>query len=110
MQQYSYCVSFFMEQLSSNCKDSLEEYYFVSKTNIGLTYPVDSSFIKENSPPDVQKFYDKIVTETWQLQLLKIIDHKMPLPATVDYYPKSGKTGEAHPELIMQHLRILQMC
>lgn len=46
------------------------------------------------------------MTETWQLQLLTIIDHKMPLPATVDYYPKSGKTGEAHPELIMQHLRM----
>ena len=50
------------------------------------------------------------MTETWQLQLLTIIDNKMPLPATVDYYPKSGKTGDAHPELIMQHLRILQMC
>lgn len=37
---------------------------------------------------------------------MTIIDHKMPLPATADYYPKSGKTGEAHPELIMQHLRM----
>ena len=33
----------------------------------------------------------------------------MSLSVTVDYFPKSGKTGDALTELFMQHLRILQM-
>ena len=53
--------------------------------------------------------YDKIVTEE-VVGSITNIDNKMPLPITVDYFPKSGKTGDTLTELFMQHLRILQMC
>ena len=53
--------------------------------------------------------YDKIVTEE-VVGSITTIDNKMPLPITVDYFPKSGKTGDTLTELFMQHLRILQMC
>ena len=85
------------------------EYDSASKTNVGLTCPVDSSFIKENSPPDPQMLYDKIVTEA-VVGSITTIGNKMSLPVTVDYFPKSGKTGDALTELFMEHLRILQMC
>ena len=38
--------------------------------------------------------YDKIVTEA-VLGSITTIDNKMSLPVTVDYFPKSGKTGDA---------------
>ena len=85
------------------------EYDSVSKTNVGLPCPVDSSIIRENSPPDPQMLYDKIVTEE-VVGSITTIGNKMPLPITVDYFSKSGKTGDALTELFMQHLRILQMC
>ena len=85
------------------------EYDSASKTNVGLTCPVDSSFIKENSPPDPQMLYDKIVTEA-VVGSITTIGNKMSLPVTVDYFPKSGKTGDARTELFMEHLRVLQMC
>ena len=85
------------------------EYDSASKTNVGLTCPVDSSFIKENSPPDPQMLYDKIVTEA-VVGSITTIGNKMSLPVTVDYFPKSGKTGDTLTELFMEHLRILQMC
>ena len=85
------------------------EYDSISKTNVGLTYRADSSFIKENSPPDPQMLYDKIVTEA-VVGSITTIDNKMTLPVTMDYFLKSGKTGDALTELFMQHLRILQMC
>ena len=53
--------------------------------------------------------YDKIVTEE-VVGSITTIDNKMPLPITVDYFPKSGKTGDTLTELFIQHLRILQMC
>ena len=52
--------------------------------------------------------YDKIVTEA-VVGFIATIDNKMSLSVTVDYFPKSGKTGDALTELFMQHLRILQM-
>ena len=70
------------------------EYDSVSKTNVGLTCPVGSSFIKENSPPNLQMLYDKILTEA-VVGSITTIDNKMSLPVTVDYFPKSGKTGDA---------------
>ena len=39
------------------------EFDSVSKTNVGSTCSAESSFIKENSPPDSQIIYDEIVTE-----------------------------------------------
>ena len=65
----------------------------VSQINVGLTCPVDYSFITENSPPEPQ-------------MLGIIIGNKMPLLVTVDYFLKPGKTGDALTKLFMQHLKI----
>lgn len=81
----------------------------VSKTNVGLTCTVDSSFVKKNSPPDPEMLYDKIVTEA-VVGSLTSIDNKVCLPVSVDYFPKSGKTGAALTDLFMKYLRLLQMC
>ena len=78
------------------------EYDSVNKTNVCLTCPVDFSFIKENSPPDPQMLYDKMVTEA-VVGSIATTDDNMSLPVTVDYFPKSGETVDALTELFMQY-------
>ena len=72
----------------------------VSNTNVGLTCPVDSSFIKENSLPDPQMLYSKIVTVV-VVGSITTFGNKMPLSLIVEYFPKSGKAGDFLAELCM---------
>ena len=53
--------------------------------------------------------YEKVVTEA-VVNSIAIINNKMSLPVTVDYFPKSRRKGNVLTEVFMQHLRILQMC
>ena len=82
-------------------------YYFYVKTKITVGFYICIS--KEDSPPDPQMLYEKVVTEA-VVSSIAIINNKMSLPVTVDYFPKSRRKGNALTEVFMQHLRILQMC
>lgn len=79
----------------------------VSNTNVGLNCPVDSLFIKKNSPRDPRMLNTKIVTVA-VVGSITTFGNKMPLSLIVDSFRKFGKAGDFVAELRMQHLKILQ--
>lgn len=81
----------------------------VSKTNVGLTVSVDLDFIKENDPPDPKMLNELIVTEA-VVGSVTSIDNKLSLPISVEYTPKSGKTGEKLKEMFEKHIKAIQLC
>ena len=85
------------------------EYDLLSKTNDGLTTPVDYKFVKANTPPDPELLKDLIITEA-VVGSVTTLDNRTSLPVLVEYVPKAGKTGENLTEQINRHIKVLQMC
>ncbi|KXJ08282.1 hypothetical protein AC249_AIPGENE22231 [Exaiptasia diaphana] len=77
------------------------------KENIGLTKPVDLSYIQENPTPEYLK--NNIVTEAI-VSSLTSLDNFCSLPVAVDYTTKSGKTAETMYTLFEQQIKTLQTC
>ena len=85
------------------------EYDLLSKTNDGLTTPVDYKFVKANTPPDPELLKGLIITEA-VVGSVTTLDNRTSLPVLVEYVPKAGKTGENLTEQINRHIKVLQMC
>ena len=81
----------------------------VTKRNIGLTVPVDLTFVKEHDPPDPKMLEKLIVTEA-VAGSITTLDNKVSLPVSVDYTPKAEKTGKNMVEMFTKHVKTLQMC
>lgn len=71
------------------------------KENLGLKFPVDLAYIKNNPNPSP----DEAIVSS-----LTSLDNFCSLPVAVDYVTQSGKTGEARASFFEWHIKTLQVC
>ena len=65
--------------------------------------------MKEHDPADPKILKELIVTEA-VVGSITTLDNKVSLPVSVDYTTKAEKTGENMEEMLMKHVKTLQMC
>ncbi|KAI8522267.1 hypothetical protein Bbelb_020210 [Branchiostoma belcheri] len=81
----------------------------LTKTNVGLTFPVDLEYVKTNQEPDLKVLEEKIVSEA-HVMLLYSLDGNLSMPVAVDYLAKKGKTGEVMQQMFASRVKTVQVC
>ena len=79
------------------------------KENLGLKFPVNLDYIKNNPNPSPEYLKGNIITEAI-VSSLTSLDNFCSLPVAVDYVTQSGKTGEAMASIFERHIKTLQVC
>ena len=83
------------------------EYDPRQKVNVGLTVPVDVSFVKENPEPSPGFLKNNIITEAL-VSSVTTLDNSNCLPCAVDYKSK-GKTRSDMKSVMFNQCRLLQI-
>ncbi len=77
--------------------------------NVGLTFELNSEFVKKNKDVMPKFIRENIVTEV-VISAVTAITNGVSLPCVVEYTSNSGKTGDAIVKSWSETKKVLQIC